>query len=297
MNDRLNKTLKHYIDLDFYANTVDSEIMELYEELGDYCDMVLDAHKSIGTKDIYNLIYKLLKDGIESFCNEMEGRLNSEAEKVMNKELEFLAGLYGSILTVSAIAVSKVLFAPIDNRDTVKQFVERTRKNIIRSYDNALRSSYLFGQSIQDTKNMISNNLKQVERGMESGIKTAVPAFAKTTDRIIFLKNEKEVTHCATLDGSTCIVCGELHGRKYKSVSEAPSLSIHPGCRCVYIVSEEITEPLPTYEEFLNSLSEKEQYDILGKSRYEMWKNDGVKLEKFINNGRKLRLDEIDVED
>ena len=52
---------------------------------------------------------------------------------------------------------------------------------------------------------------------------------------------------------------------------------------------------MPTYEEYLEDLTEEEQYHILGKNRYDLWKNQGVHLNKFINNGKKLRLDEIDV--
>lgn len=295
MNDTLKKTLKHYIELDFYANTVDDDLIILWEELGKEADGLIGSQTGYGTKDAYALVMRMLREKITSFCDKLEERLNTEAENVKNKELDFLKTLYPA-LVINEIATSKVLFAPIDNRDTVTQFVERTKKNIIRSYDNALRSGYLFGQSSQDVKTMAENNLKQVERGMESGIKTAVPSFAKTTDRIVFLKNEKEVVYCATLDGNTCISCGSLHGMRYKSITEAPSIPIHDRCRCVYCIADEAAEEMPTYEEFLNTLSEEEQKEILGKNRYEMWKNDGIKLERFVDNGRKLRLDEIDVE-
>jgi len=292
MNDKLKKTLKHYIDLEGYANTVDDDLIILYEELGKEAEGIIGSQTGYGTKDAYDLVMRMIKEKVSSFCEQLEERLNKEADNVKVKELSFLKTLYPALI-ISEIATSKVLFAPIDNRDTVSQFVERTKKNIIRSYDNALRSGYLFGQSSQDVNKMAENNLKQVERGMESGIKTAVPSFAKTTDRIVFLKNEKEVTWCSCLDGNECIVCGSLHGTRYKSVAEAPGLQ-HFGCRCILLPSEEITEPMPTYEEYIEELPESEQKEILGKSRYDMWKNDGISLRKFINNGRKLRLDEID---
>lgn len=293
MNDKLKKTLKHYINLEGYANTVDDDLIILYEELGKEAEGIIGSQTGYGTKDAYALVMRMIKEKVSSFCEQLEERLNKEADNVKVKELSFLKTLYPA-LVISEIATSKVLFAPIDNRDTVTQFVERSKKNIIRSYDNALRSGYLFGQSSQDVNKMAENNLKQVERGIESGIKTAVPSFAKTTDRIVFLKNEKEVTWCSCLDGSECIVCGSLHGTKYPSVSMAP-MTPHSGCRCILMPSEEITEPMPTYEEYLEELPEKEQMEILGKNRYDLWKNDGISLKKFINNGRKLRLDEIDL--
>ena len=293
MNDKLKKTLKHYIDLEGYANTVDDDLIILYEELGEEVNGLIGSQAGYGTKDAYALVMRMIKEKVTSFCDKLEERLNTEADNVKTKEMTFLKTLYPN-LVISEIVTSKILFAPIDNRDTVAQFVERTKKNIIRSYDNAMRSGYLFGQSSKDVKVMAENNLKQIEKGMENGIKTAVPSFAKTTDRIVFLKNEKEVVYCATLDGNTCISCGSLHGMRYKSITEAPSIPQHSNCRCVYCIADEAAEEMPTYEEFLNTLSEEEQKEILGKSRYEMWKNDGIKLERFINNGRKLRLDEIE---
>ena len=293
-NKVLKKTLRHYIDLDFYANTVDEEIMEFFLDLIAKCDSIITEHKSIATKDSYNLVHRLLKGEINEFGTKLNERLELEAEKVKEKELSFLTALYGSALIVGEIATSRILFAPIDSKDTVKQFVERTEKNILRSYDNAARSGYIFGQSTDDIKEQAKKNIAPVSRGMENGIKTAIPSFAKTTDKIIFLNNEKEVVWCSVLDGHECIVCGMLHGKHFKSIKEVPPVS-HNLCRCFTIEADSVTEPMPTYEEYLESLSDKEQYHILGKNRYDLWKNQGVHLNKFINNGRKLRLDEIDV--
>ena len=291
-NKILKKTLRHYIDLDFYANTVNEELMELLLELIARCEAILSEHKSLATKDSYNLIHRLLKSEISNFGAKLNERLELEAEKVKEKELSFLTALYGSALVVSEIATSRILFAPIDSRDTVKQFVERTEKNILRSYDNAARSGYIFGQSTDDIKEQVKKNIAPVTRGMENGIKTAIPSFAKTTDKIIFLNNEKEVVWCTTLDGKECIVCGMLHGKHFKSISEVPD-NPHFGCRCITIPADSVTEPMPTYEEYIDSLSDKEQYDILGKARYEYHKQ-GVPLKRFINNGTKLNLNQID---
>lgn len=293
-NDKLKKFLRHYIDLDFYANTVDKELMELFEELELGCDEILSSQQSYGTKNSYNLIHKAVKEGIEDFGDSLEERLNSEADIVKEKELDFLSKMYGTALAVNAIDTSRILFAPINDKDTVKQFVDRTEKNLLRSYDNAMRAGYLFGQSSQDVKEQAKRNVKQVVRGMENGIKSAIPSFAKTTDRVVFLNNKKEVVWISVLDGNECIVCGSLHGTRYPSVSAAPTQP-HFGCRCFLQPVEDITEPIPTYEEYIESLSEEEQYHILGKSRFELWKDYNTPLKRFINNGKKLRLDEIDM--
>lgn len=295
-NETLKKTLRHYIDLEFYANSVDSEMQSLLKELIKECDEIIDSQPSYNTKAEYSAAYRLIKEKINEFGDKLNKRLEEEAEIIMNEEEEFLGSLYGkAIMSFAGISLAKILFASVDGRDTASQFAERTQKNLLRTYDNSLRAGYLFGQSSKDIKSKVDGNLKQVSNGMQAGIQTAIPSFAKTTDRIFFLNNNAEVVYCAVLDGRTCIVCGNDNGLHFKSISEAPSIPQHARCRCCYIKASEIKEPLPTYEEYIKSLSEEEQYYILGKNRYELWKNYNITLDKFVNNGRKLRLDEIDL--
>lgn len=301
-NEILKQTLTHYIKLEYYANEIDEEYQVLLDELVSECSGIIESYNTLNTKNDYNVLYKAIKERVDEYQKGLEERLDEVAEETLNREMRFLDNLYNKKgfsklpLIIGGVTLAKLLFSPIDGRDTVKQFAQRTGNNILRSYDTSLRAGYLFGQDSKEISRQIGTKLKQVSRGMGNGIKTAVPAFAKTTDKIIFLHNEREVTYCATLDGSTCVVCGSMHGLKFKSISVAPSLPNHFCCRCIYIPSDEITEPLPTYEEYLNSLSDEEQYEILGKNRYNLWKKDGIKLERFVNDGHKLRLDEIDKE-
>lgn len=294
-NEILKETLLHYINLDYYANEIDEEFQTLLEELEDRCAYAISSQTTLNTKMSYNVIMRIIKEEVESFERQLEERLEEEAERVMNEELEFLdetynkrGGINGALLALSAIPLSRLLFAPVSGNDSLKQFTERTGKNITQSYDKVMRAGYLFGQNTQDVINNTKNSLKQVSRGMKNGIRTVIPAFAKTADRIIFLNNNVEVVYCATLDGSTCIMCGSCHGLHYKSISEAPSIPIHANCRCIYLSAANVTEPMPTFEEYVESLPEEEQRHILGKNQFELWKKYNVSLNKFINDGSKL---------
>lgn len=290
MKDIVKETLSHYIDLEFYANSILEDITILYEALLEDCDKIIELQKSYNSKDSYSSAMKLVKDKINEFTSMVYDRLEKEAETVKEQETDFLKKLYG--FTIGTIALSRLLFAPIDNRDTLKAFIDRTNKNLYRTYDNAMRSGYLFGSTSSDIETQIKNNVKQVSNGIASGVQTAIPSFAKTTDRIVFLQQSIEVTYCATLDGSTCVVCGSMHGLRYPSIAKAPSLPVHDRCRCVLLPSNKITEELPTYQQFIDGLSEDEQKHILGKARYEYYKS-GVPLDKFVNNGTKLTLEEL----
>lgn len=294
MNDVLKKTLRHYIDLEYYANGIWADIEEALYELYAKCGDAILENEYLNTKAAYNAVSSVLEDYLSEFSDLLKTTLEKEAEIVIEKERSFLSKLYGAVLTVGAVKLSKVLFIPFDNKDTVKTFAERTVKNIRRNYDSALRSGYTFGQKSSDIKGIAEKNLKNVTNGVHNGVITAIPSFAKQTDRIIFLNNNKEVVHCAVLDGKTCIVCGNLHGKHYPSITVAPPLPVHDLCRCFYILASLITEPMPTYQEYIDGLPDGEQYHILGKNRYELHKK-GLSLERFVNNGKKLRLDQIDI--
>lgn len=309
-NEILKKTLLHYINLEYYANSLDEEFQTLLEELQERCRKAIESQKTISTKASYTAIYRIIKEEVDKFQKELEERLEEQAELIMNQETDFLDNLYNeptekgkegndtsrtAALVFSGVSLAKVLFSPIDGRDTAKQFAERTGKNILRSYDTPLRAGYLFGQKSEEVTAQVSSQMKQVSRGIQSGIRTAIPSFAKTTDRIVFLNNDVEVVYCAVLDGRTCIVCGNNHGLHFKSISVAPSIPIHANCRCVYLKATNVTEPMPTYEEYIDSLSEDDQLHILGRNRYDLWKNYGLELKQFVNNGTKLRLDEIEI--
>lgn len=294
-SDILKKTLSHIIELEYYANGVNDDILILWEELGDECKWLISAQNGISTKDAYALVYRMIKEKVESFGTELEERLKEEASEVSSKETEFLSGLYGAALSVGTVNLSKILFTPIDGRDTLQSFVERSKKNILRSYDTALRSGYMFGQSSDSINEQVARNLKQHINGMSSGIKTAIPSFAKQTDRIVFLQNSLEVTWVSTLDGRQCLLCTSLNGTTYKNPSLVPTYPAHNNCRCVIIPSKEVGEKIPTYEEYIESLSDEEQYHVLGKNRYELYKNNQLTLRQFINNGKVLRLDELDL--
>lgn len=293
--DILRKTLRHYIDLEYYANGINDDEMMLLEELGDDCKGIISAQNGITTKDAYALVYRMIKDKVDSFSTGLEERLENEAGNIVSKEKDFLSKLYGAAITVGAISVSKVLFTPLDGKDTLHSFVERSKKNILRSYDTALRAGYMFGQSSDSINEQATRNLRQPISGISSGIRTAIPSFAKQTDRIVFLQNNLEVMWVATLDGSQCLLCTALNGIVYKDSSLVPTYPAHNNCRCLILPSKSVGDKIPTYEEYIESLSDEEQYHVLGKNRYELYKSNQLTLRQFINNGRVLRLDELDL--
>ncbi len=310
MNETLKDILLHYINLEYYANGIDEEFQTLLKELEENCTKAIYDQTSVNTKNSYNVIMKIIKEEVEKFRNELEERLEEVAEQVMEEELEFIDETYNKKsenksekktektkdavkLSLAGVTLSKILFAPIDDKDTTKEFVDRTQKNIITSYENSLRSGYLFGKSSEDIVNNAAAKMKNIERGMQNGIRTAIPSYAKNTDRIVFLRNDTEVVWCSTLDGKTCINCASLSGLHFKSIADAPGIQ-HDLCRCIFIPASSITEPIPEFKEFVESLDEEDQKTVLGVNRFKLWKEYDVSLNKFLNNGEVIPSKELD---
>ena len=293
-NDVLKKTLKHYIELDLYANGVADDINVILEDLIKRCNAAILDSEYINTKTDYKKIDRVINEYLEEFQIELNNRLETEADIIKTKQTEFLSNTYGPELAIGTIALSKILFTPFDNKDTVKTFAERSIKNIKRTYDTSLRSGYLFGQKAEDVRNQTVTNIKQVSNGIRNGVITAIPSFAKTTDRLVFYANNIEVVWVSTLDGHTCLRCASLSGTRYKSITSAPPIPLHCLCRCILIPVRDITEPVPDFEGFINSLEEEEQKEVLGTNRFNLWKEYEVPLNKFLNDGRVIRLEDLD---
>lgn len=296
-NEILKQVLFHYIDLEYYANGVDDYFQMLLNELVEECNKAISTQNSLNTKLSYNTIMKIVKEEVSRFKGVLEDSLSEEAEKIVLSETQFLNHTFNNSflsmgLTFAGLSAAKLLFAPVSGDDTAIQFAERTGENILKAYNTTLRSGYLFGQDTQELVNQVNTKIKKVSQGMKNGILTTIPNFAKTTDRIVFLNNEVEVTWVSTLDGKTCITCSSLSGLKFKSISEAPT-NPHFLCRCLVIPSKAITEPVPDFEEFINSLNEEEQEHVLGANRFHLWKDYNVQLKNFINHGKVMSVKEL----
>lgn len=295
-NDVVKKTLKHYIELELYSNGVADDVDLLVKDLLEKCNDAILDNDYYNTKIDYNKVDKVINEYLNDFETELNDRLEEEAEIIKNNESDFLKAIYGSAIAVGAVSLAKILFSTIDNKDTVKEFAKRSADNIRRTYETALRSGYLFGKDSSEIKTQADQNIKQVFRGIRNGVTTAIPAFAKTTDKIIFLNNNIEVVWCSTLDGSTCLTCASLSGTRYKLVTSAPPTPLHNLCRCILIPANIITEPIPNFEEFVKSLTDEEQEEVLGKNRFNLWKEYDIPLNKFLNDGRVKPLKELNKE-
>jgi len=105
-----------------------------------------------------------------------------------------------------------------------------------------------------------------------------------------------------------CLVCGELDGKKFETLEEAPTLPQHHNCRCLYLPvikgMEDFDEdderasvngPVPanmTYEDWLKTQPDDVVRDILGPTRFDLYQN-GMPITSFVANGSTLNLQQL----
>ena len=103
---------------------------------------------------------------------------------------------------------------------------------------------------------------------------------------------------CAALQFRTCLVCGVLDGTRYKFNGRAPSLPLHPGCRCVllpvtplsdFIEAQRPAEMVPIAyfaEQRYNAEKRKKQFAELAESTQRKYYHAEEKM--FIQRGVKV---------
>lgn len=115
--------------------------------------------------------------------------------------------------------------------------------------------------------------------------------------------------YVGTLDSRTCLVCGELDGKVFKTLEEAPELPAHHNCRCLYLPEIKGLEgfdedderasadgPVPanmSYGDWLKTQTDDVVRDILGPTRFAMYKG-GAEVSAFVTDGRTLSIKQLE---
>lgn len=216
------------------------------------------------------------------------------------------------------------LFKPAADNLTYESYLDGIEAGLYNTWDSAVRTGYLTGQPTkQIVKNVmggISPEAKLRNPGLINTLRnsiygntrTLLQSFAEETRESVYRKNEQyfgdgeseyKYERIATLDSKTCLVCANLDGKLYKTIEEAQPVIIHRGDRCVLLPWFNIegdkraskngyVDSKLTFENWLKEQDEATQLDVLGKSRYRLYK-DGVKISQFVDNGKVLTLDEL----
>lgn len=136
-------------------------------------------------------------------------------------------------------------------------------------------------------------------RSAEMVTRTAVNHVSNAAHATTLEENKSLFPHyrwISVLDGRTSPICRERSGKVYKT-GEGPIPPGHPNCRSTVVgvprgSSTEAREELD-YATWLEQQPADVQREILGPTRYQLYKDGGIKIDKFVADGQMVTLDRL----
>lgn len=310
--DKTNKEIAKYIKLTKDISTK-KRYTEIARKLKDIAKTLRDGVDK--STDIDALI--------EYELNKQKSILKSVSKEIVKAKDVKVNFLYPSLEQIKTSA----LFKPIDTKTgmTYESFLNGIESGLYNIWDSSLRTGYLTGMStdkiVENVLGGVSAKDKLVKQGainslrnsLWSNTRTVLQSFASETRNRIYEENEQyfgdaetefKYEYLATLDARSCLVCGNDDGKLFKSIKKCPQIPRHRGCRCVIIPyfgiidgegrasKKGYVEDKVTFDKWLGEQDEKTQQEVLGKTRYSLFKK-GVKMSSFVDNGNTLTLDQL----
>ena len=335
MNKYENGVIKYAIDFERYKNGLANEIVSLIDNADKEIAKFLRKTEGVYTKARYKEISRKLKEISLSLKEQIgenidvDGIIEYELKKqkklldlVKNDIIKAKGGTVNFLYpTVEQIKTS-ALFKPVTDGFTYDSYLNGIENGLYNIWDSAVRTGYLTGRPTNEIVRTVMGGVSQQTKLQNPGLiqslrnsvygntRTVLQSFAAETRNRVFEENEEyfgdgeyKYEWVSTLDSRSCLVCGDLDGKLFKSIKDAPAIPVHRGCRCVLIPYFNIEgdtraskngyiDSKFTYSEWLEEQDDKTQRDVLGKARYEMYKN-GTKIEQFVDNGQILTLKQL----
>jgi SPP1 gp7 family putative phage head morphogenesis protein len=207
-------------------------------------------------------------------------------------------------------------------KDTFAEFSDTAKKLIKTQVKTAFFEGYTLDElvtSLAGSKGMgfrdgVFGNL---ERSLERTVRTSVSHMASVARDKVYNDNSDVVTGVqwvSTLDGRTSAICRSLDGQVFP-VDSGQRPPAHPNCRSTTVPvidkrfkimddddafrpakgadGREEAKGTDTYGTWLKRQPASFQDDILGKDKGKLFRQGGLPMDKFVDNGKELSLSEL----
>ena len=213
--------------------------------------------------------------------------------------------------------------ARYNSKETYESYLNGLGDNLFKTWDSNVRAGYLAGLTAQQINRAVLGSVKDMEPGQMQGLRrslemntrTMVASMAEEARDATYKANSKLFSgyrYVGTLDDRTCLVCGEMDGKVFETLEEAPELPQHPNCRCLLLPEikgmegfdeddERASADGPvsanmSYSDWLKTQSDDVVRDILRPTRFAMYK-DGTEISAFVVDGRALAIKDMEAAD
>lgn len=290
------------VDLIRVLEDVDKEIRGLLRESGDLARMTMWE------------LNALIAD-IENFNREAGWELQKRADdanaELAAAEIAFMISLLSRYGVVNGVETETILdvakntavdgMLPHEALDSIEALRNKTATH-------ALRRAFVEGNTAQDVIKDLYGTTANGHIGAMSNLnrratdtmgRMAMGDYENIARQEVYDANPqlvRGVQWCAVLDGNTCIACGALDGQIWRLDEAHPEPPYHAGCRCILapLLLDEETPDRWTFKDWLANQGAEMQKEVLGPSRYALYKQ-GASFNSFVIDGRIKTLAELGV--
>jgi hypothetical protein len=319
MNEHENRQISHQIDFERYKTGEVRKLMSVLNSANSQISEKIQKSSGIYTKKRLKEVEKEIKKIADSARADIEDGFDIKGivEEEIEAQKKIISKLVNSDFKTPILknVTEAAAFRPVVNA-TFSSYLDSIDSRLYSIWDSAVRTGYLTGQtSKQIVKTVIGTAgtgiVSTLRKSLEANTRTILQSFADVARRESFRENEELFSGykiLATLDLRTCLVCASFEDKKYKTLNNVPMLPIHTNCRCVIIpiirgysdvqyegeraAIDGTENGNVTYEEWFDKQSDERKLDILGRTRYDMYKN-GDKIKDFVSGNKVLTLDEL----
>lgn len=315
--------ISHAVYFERYKTHEVNQLFRVLDEANRAAKAVVLKTDGAATKARYQAIMKEIATISAQARESMDGQLRLDLVDLIGSENEFVQkavrSAVGVNLDMTLPAPKQVFtaatFMPFSESSTFETMLNDIDSNLYSTWDMSIRTGYLTGETAQSINRRVLGSVSglqvgtmaKLKRGLEANTRTMIAHYAEQTRDAIYRENNdlfQGYKRLETLDTKTCLVCGAEDGKVYKSLDLAPTLPAHLNCRGLYIpllknwqglgiterASVDGVVPGDTdYETWLKDQPADRQKDILGPSKYELFKN-GAPLKSFVVDGRSISL-------
>lgn len=320
MTNYESNEIRRQVYLEWYKNAEVKKLLVILDKANAEIAKKLLKTRGVYTKrryaEISKFLSKLSKEAAHLIENGFEIDELIEAELLAQKNIlkKALARNDMFLLPAAKQVKNAVLFTPIVKGVTFKAFMDSVGARMYNVWDSYVRTGYLTGMTTDEIVRQVLGSNKEagaiagLRRSVEANTRTALQSFAAETRNAVYRENEAffwGYKWLATLDTRTCLICGKLDGKTFKSIDEAPQIPAHTQCRCLLIPEVKGPDYVgeraamagavkgdTTYEQWLKMQTETVQKEILGTARYKMYK-EGMPITSFVAGEKILTIKEL----
>lgn len=234
----------------------------------------------------------------------IRGQLETDLDGVIDVEANFATGFMGTaagtsanLATVSATqlhqAVVSVPFQGMHLKDWMSRF-EAGDKQRMRSQ---ITMGYLEGESVPKIMRRIKMVAPMSQRGAEMLVRTSLTHINSRAVMENINSNPDlfpRYQWVSVLDNRTTAICQHNAGKVFARTN-GPVPPAHPNCRSTIFPIVHGVAPAEDlgFEAWMKTQDAATQKEVLGATRFKLWKDGDMKLDRFVDGNQSLTLEQL----